>query len=98
MKRIAILGGIAALVGVGAWGYLMTPSEMEVRNFTPEVVTETVVEDALQLRIEEAQEEAKDEIEAKLETYRQELLRAVADEVKVEYIAEIEATISDESY
>jgi len=98
MKKIAVLGGMAIALGVGGWAYLMSPTITEVVNSEPEVVKEIVVEDALDVRIKKAQEEARSDIETKLEAYRQELLTEVADEVKVEYIAEVEASISDESY
>ena len=99
MKRLLI-----ALVGVGiAVGALFVltnvGSIVEVQNHIERIeVEKKVTVDALEVRIKEAQEEASQNIETKLEAYRQELLTEVADQVKREYIKEVEASISSEGY
>lgn len=103
MKNIAILGGIAIMIGVIGWGYLMTPSTMEVERFAePEVIVKTEIKDSLEERIKEAQDEARSSVEAKAqaayEAVLQDEMNAIADSVKTDYIAEIEATITSEHY
>ena len=91
MKKIAILGGIAALVLVGAWGYLMTPSETEVRNFHPETITETkiVKEDAVQIRIEEAQEAERERIENEANAMRDDFIKNEMTKIESQVLREM---------
>lgn len=99
MKTLIIVAGFATLVGLAAFSTVFVGTETVVKN---ERVVETVVETVevkdLEVRIKEAQEARHDAIEAEVDTYRQQLLEEVADEVKLEYIKEIESTISSESY
>lgn len=75
-------------------------------SFTTEVVREEVIElieeedkyGNLDRMIETAQGEAEVEISVKVEEYRQQLLKEVEDEVKAQYITDLESTISSEEY
>lgn len=97
MKTIIILGALAVVVGFAALSSIFG-SEVVVKNERVETVVETVVEDKLEVRIKAAQEAAHAEIEAEVETYRQQLLTEIADEVKMEYIKELESSITSPEY
>jgi LPS O-antigen subunit length determinant protein (WzzB/FepE family) len=99
MKTITVLGGIVIV----ALGILYTVP------WTQEYVAERIVEvptvetvDVLEVRIKEAQNGAQASTTAKAQeaydkVFKTEMKR-IEDEVKADYIAEIEKTISDPSY
>jgi biopolymer transport protein ExbB/TolQ len=99
MKSIAI-GVIALGVIIGGVLYFVPSTQTIVPERVKEV--EKIVEvQTLDKRIKEAQEQAKADIEARaVEAYNalyDAEMTKVADSVKEEYIAEIEATISADS-
>ena len=99
MKLITILGGIV-IVAVGVLYFV--PSTQEFVNERIVEVERVQTVDALEVRINEAREAAMASTTAKAQeaydkVYEAEMKR-VADEVKADYIAEIEKTISDPSY
>lgn len=100
MRRIAIFVIGVGIVGGAVYALANVGSSLEVVNPRIEQieVEKEVAVDALEIRIREAQDKASQVIDTKLETYRQELLKEVADQVKREYIKEVEASISSESY
>ena len=92
---VGILGGIT-------YGLLNERSEVVVQNVQKEIVTEEVVVDVLQKRIEDAQNAARPEIEAEaMKAYEnavQAELQSIEDKVKMEYITELEETIESPEY
>lgn len=98
MKIIIPLVGLVAVVVGGLHFY---PNTQEAENAS--VVEEKVIEvDTLDLRIKEAQEAKMSEIEASAQLaydeYIQNELDAIEEEVKIEYIKELEETIESEDY
>lgn len=77
MKKVLILGGMAILIVLGGWSYLMAPNEIEVKNLSPEVITETkiVKEDVIQARVTEAQEAERERIENEANTMRDDFVK-----------------------
>ena len=104
MKKIITVAGIALVVGLAAFSTVFYSEDYVVTNERiVATTTEVVVEvKELDVRIEEAQEAARAEVEAKASAaYKavlEEEMTAISDRVKQEYVAEIEATISAESY
>ena len=99
MKALIILLGMAVLVSVGGYFYLDAKSTVEV--IKEEVINTVNEEDKygnLDKMIQDAQKEAEGEINSKLEAYKEELLKEVEDEVKANYIKELEGTITSEAY
>lgn len=100
MKTIIITGLVMSVIG-GA--VLFYPSVTEVTNIREYVEVEKTVEvNVLENRIKGALDEANGSIEAKAQeaynkVYEMEV-KKIEDKVKADYIAEIEATISSESY
>lgn len=98
MKALLILGGLVALV-IG--GMVFVPQVSETVNNTIEI-EKTVEVDALKKRIDEAQNSAQASTTAKAQAAYDEVLikeqKRIEDEVKADYIAEIEATIEDPAY
>ena len=95
---------MTALLTFIAAGYLLAPTEVSYEREVSEqeVVTEVVTVDVLEDRITEAKEAKRAEIEEAAQRaydalYEEKMIE-VADSVKEAYIAEIEATISSESY
>lgn len=68
----------------------------------PETVVKTETVEVLEVRIKNAQDEARERIESEAQAlydeYVEEEMTKVSDQVKEEYIAEIEATISSAAY
>ena len=104
MNKLIILAGFAIVVGMAAFSTVFLGDEVtyvkerEVATTTVEVQMVEVLEE----RIKEAQDAARGDIEAKAQAAYdavvEDEMTAVADEVKKDYISEIEATISSESY
>lgn len=98
MKLIAL--GIVALGVIGGMLYFV-PSTQVVFNERVVEVEKIVEVQSLDKRIAEAQEKAKADVEKRAQEAYNALYDAemtkVADSVKEEYIAEIEATISSDS-
>ena len=106
METIKILGVGMLLVGV--MGTAIYYGESLGSLFDKEVIkeTQTIVEvqtvDSLADRIKTAQEAAQDATEASAQAlydeYIEKELKRIEDEIKIEYIAEVEATIEDPAY
>jgi len=106
MKKFILTLALGSLLA-GTMGILVIQRDILFSNDV-EVIKdiETVYQvekvDSLEIRIKEAQEEAREAIETKAQTAYEAIITdemtAVADRVKVEYITEIEETISDEGY
>lgn len=104
MKKLITLAGLAVVVGLAAFSTIFIEDEIVVTN-ERKVATTTVevqVVDQLEERIKEAQEAAKADIEKAAEraynALYEEKMKEVEDSVKKEYISEIEASITSESY
>lgn len=100
MKRI-LVGTLVGVALIGGAVLYFLPSTHEVIN--DRVVQEKVIEvDTLDLRIKTAQEAKMGEIEASAQKaydeYIAEQLRLIEEQVKIEYIKELEETISSEDY
>lgn len=71
-------------------------------NPKPETVVKTETVEVLEVRIKNAQDEARERIESEAQAiydkHVEEEMTKVSDQVKEEYIAEIEATISSDEY
>jgi hypothetical protein len=95
-----IVTGLAILV-IGGLFYF-APQERMV--FEREIVTEEVIKEVptLDIRIEKAQAEARKEIEQKAQeaydAFVKKEMKRIEDEVKIEYISEIEKSIEDVVY
>lgn len=103
MKTLIIVAGLAAVVGLAALNQIFGGEIVVVNERVATTTVEVqVVEEKLEVRIKDAQEAARAEVEAKAQNaYNaviEEEMTAIADDVKKEYIKEIEATISSESY
>lgn len=98
MKAI-IVTGVAVLVIIGGMSFI--PSVSETVNKTIEVEKEVEV-DALEKRINEALEASQASTTEKAQKAYDDVVakekKRIEDEVKADYIAEIEATITDPSY
>jgi molecular chaperone DnaK (HSP70) len=98
MKILAITGVVAVLV-IG--GMTFIPSVSETVNKTIEIEKEVEV-DALDKRIKEAVESASASTTEKAQKAYDDVVaketKRIEDEVKADYIAEIESTITDPSY
>ena len=100
------------LVGLGIVGLMggLVANRDSISDFfgSVEVIkeTQTIVEvqtvDSLADRIKTAQEAAQDATEASAQAlydeYIEKELKRIEDEIKIEYIAEVEATIEDPAY
>lgn len=100
MKTIITLGIVMSVIGGIVFFY---PSVTEVQNIREVIEVEKTVEvNVLEARIKEALDGAENDIKAKAEEaynrVREIETKKIEDAVKAQYIKEIEATISSESY
>lgn len=102
MKTIIAAAMVVGIGGMVVLAQYNKPLEVENTKIEKEVVTEEVVVDVLQKRIEDAQNAARPEIEAEaMKAYEnavQAELQAIEDTVKMEYITELEETIESPEY
>lgn len=99
MKTLFVLLGMAGTLSVAGYLYLDTTVEVIKETVT---VTETVTEEDkygnLDKLITEAIQASQGDIETKLDTYRAELEKEIEDQIKSEYILDLEDTISTNDY
>ena len=100
MKTIIITGLVMSVIGGALFFY---PNTTAVQNIKEVIEVERTVEvNVLENRIKSALEEANGSIESKAqEAYNKVYeieVKKIEDEVKAEYISEIEATISSGEY
>lgn len=93
------------LIGLITWGGVVVMNRggiVEVINTQPETVVEVKEVIMLDERIKNAQNAEMSQIKASAQeaydAYIQKELKRIEDKVKIEYIQELEATITDESY
>ena len=101
--KLSIAWIVIVIIGVIGGILYFVPSTQTVLNERVVEVEKVVEVPTLDKRIEDAQNEARSDIEAKAQeaynAFVEKEMTRIADEVKAEYIAEIEATISaDASY
>lgn len=101
MNKIILLGGV--IVGGGVLIFLANqPQVVHVTNDRQEPVIQVETVDVLQARITSAQDAARADIEAKgqeaYQAFVDKELDIIRQEVTSEYIAELEQSISIESY
>lgn len=100
MKTLIVAVGIAVAMGV-AVRYM--PNTAEVMKSTPETIVKVEKVDTLEDRIKNAQEAEIDTVQSKAQAaydavYDDEMNQISDDEVKTQYISEIESTITSEDY
>lgn len=99
MTKFIFALGIVLAMGVIV---MFIPNTTEVINHRPETIIQVETVDTLEDRIKTAQEAEMSQIEASAQeaynAYVEGELKRIEDEVKIEYIKEIEQTIDDPAY
>ena len=106
MKKTLLWVGIVVAMSFAVlnWDSISSvlKNEEVYTNPKPETVVKTETVEVLEVRIKDAQDAARERIESEAQAiydkHVEEEMTKVSDQVKEEYIAEIEATISSDEY